>query len=363
MNRKNLLYLNLSVDEKDVSLGFAKTWTDQFSKNFDNVDIITLNKPLENIEYQNVKIYGIAKDNKSTKFNKYKQIKNIIQKLTTETNYDLCFSHMSPLLLLMTKFYGLKKFPTILWYTHPKPKEFSKKIVLIMSLFFCNKVVTASNSSFPYKSNKLNVVGHAMVSVAAGGGAVPRPARLRRVAGIPGRRAGFLAQPLHPARARLQPVAGGAIGHAGGGSGDPGGAGILLAGGFSVAGIPAAPVRAAAGGAGGGRGDGRGRGLRQRWLAAAGSSALRHQRYLAGACILQPAARGAPAFAAVALDSATPLAAGRTAGFQCQSSLALAGMAGPARGIAGRASARFHALPDQLRGGTNPRRRTAKHHA
>ena len=62
----------------------------------------------------------------------------------------------------MTKFYGLKKFPTILWYTHPKPKEFSKKIVLIMSLFFCNKVVTASNSSFPYKSNKLNVVGHAI---------------------------------------------------------------------------------------------------------------------------------------------------------------------------------------------------------
>ena len=31
-----------------------------------------------------------------------------------------------------------------------------------MSLFFCNKVVTASNSSFPYKSNKLNVVGHAI---------------------------------------------------------------------------------------------------------------------------------------------------------------------------------------------------------
>tara|TARA_Y100000768_G_scaffold73293_1_gene51683 strand:- start:143 stop:808 length:666 start_codon:yes stop_codon:yes gene_type:complete len=31
-----------------------------------------------------------------------------------------------------------------------------------MSLFFCNKVVTASNSSFPYKSIKLNVVGHAI---------------------------------------------------------------------------------------------------------------------------------------------------------------------------------------------------------
>ena len=60
MNRKNLLYLNISVDEKDVSLGFAKTWTNQFSENFENVDIITLNKPSEITEYQNVKIYGIS---------------------------------------------------------------------------------------------------------------------------------------------------------------------------------------------------------------------------------------------------------------------------------------------------------------
>ena len=144
-------------------MGFAKTWTDQFSKNFDNVDIITLNKPVENIEYQNVKIYGIAKDNKSTKFNKYKQIKNIIQKLTTETKYDLCFSHMSPLLIVLTRIYSkTKNIPKVLWYTHPKPKELSKRAILLLSLFFSNKVVTASNSSFPYKSKKVNVIGHAI---------------------------------------------------------------------------------------------------------------------------------------------------------------------------------------------------------
>jgi len=163
MNRKNLLYLNLSVDEKDVSLGFTKTWTDQFSKNYENVDIITLNKPVENIEYQNVNIYGITKDDKSSKFNKYKQIKNIIQKLTIETNYDLCFSHMSPLLIVLTRIYSKnKKIPSVLWYTHPKPKEFSKRVILRLSIFFSNKVVTASNSSFPYKSKKVEIVGHAI---------------------------------------------------------------------------------------------------------------------------------------------------------------------------------------------------------
>ena len=82
-------------------------------------------------------IYGIAKDNKSTKFNKYKQIKNIIQKLTTETNYDLCFSHMSPLLIVLTTIFSkTKKIPTVLWYTHPKPKEFSKKIILLTEVYF-----------------------------------------------------------------------------------------------------------------------------------------------------------------------------------------------------------------------------------
>jgi len=163
MNNKNLLYLNLAVDDEDVSLGFANTWIKQFSNKFENVDIITLNKSNENIgTNKKVNIYGLLKGDNTSRISKFLKIRKTIKELTSTTSYDLCFSHMSPLLLLMTKFYGLKKFPTILWYTHPKPREFSKKIVLFMSLFFCNKVVTASNSSFPYKSNKLNVVGHAI---------------------------------------------------------------------------------------------------------------------------------------------------------------------------------------------------------
>ena len=53
MNNKNLLYLNLALDDEDVSLGFANTWIKQFSNKFENVDIITLNKSNENIENEN----------------------------------------------------------------------------------------------------------------------------------------------------------------------------------------------------------------------------------------------------------------------------------------------------------------------
>ena len=80
MNRQNLLYLNLSVDEKDISLGFAKTWTDQFSENFKNVDVITLNRPTEITEHENINIYGISNSDNSSKLKKYIQIKNLIQK-------------------------------------------------------------------------------------------------------------------------------------------------------------------------------------------------------------------------------------------------------------------------------------------
>ena len=48
MNKKNLLYLNLSTNEKDVSLGFSNTWISKFSIVFKSIDLITLNKATNN---------------------------------------------------------------------------------------------------------------------------------------------------------------------------------------------------------------------------------------------------------------------------------------------------------------------------
>ena len=75
MNNKNLLYLNLAVDDEDVSLGFANTWIKQFSNKFENVDIITLKKSNENIgTNNNVNIYGLLKDDNTSRINKFLKI-------------------------------------------------------------------------------------------------------------------------------------------------------------------------------------------------------------------------------------------------------------------------------------------------
>ena len=47
MNKNNLLYLNLALDDKDTSLGFANSWLYQFAKEFNDVDVITLKDSTE----------------------------------------------------------------------------------------------------------------------------------------------------------------------------------------------------------------------------------------------------------------------------------------------------------------------------
>ena len=63
MNKKKLLILNISTDSKDTSLGFAISWLNIFSKECDEVNVITLNKgDISNLN-ENISIYEV--ENKS----------------------------------------------------------------------------------------------------------------------------------------------------------------------------------------------------------------------------------------------------------------------------------------------------------
>ena len=102
-----------------------------------------------------------------TKAEETKQKKKIdeesLTKLTNLNKYDLVFSHMSPLLLIITKLFNTERSTLhVLWYTHPLPDRNIKKLVLYISLLISDKVVTASNTSFPIKSKKVSNIGHAI---------------------------------------------------------------------------------------------------------------------------------------------------------------------------------------------------------
>ena len=77
MNKKKLLYLNLSTNEKDVSLGFSNTWISKFSIVFESIDLITLNKATNNQnKFKNVNIYGISESENLSKIAKFLKLKN-----------------------------------------------------------------------------------------------------------------------------------------------------------------------------------------------------------------------------------------------------------------------------------------------
>ena len=162
MNNSRILLLNIAVDKSDVSLGFTSSWIKEFSYQYKFVDVITLNKN-EEIELDNVKVYGLSGKNSLGKIKKLITLRKIIRELTNLNKYDLVFSHMSPLLLIITKLFNKEKSTLhVLWYTHPLPDRNIKKLVLYISLLISDKVVTASNTSFPIKSKKVSNIGHAI---------------------------------------------------------------------------------------------------------------------------------------------------------------------------------------------------------
>ena len=65
MSKKKILYLNLSTNEKDISLGFSNSWLSKFADKFESVDLISLNISSNNqTEFKNVNIFGISESEK-----------------------------------------------------------------------------------------------------------------------------------------------------------------------------------------------------------------------------------------------------------------------------------------------------------
>ena len=59
---KKILILNIATDSKDTSLGFAISWLNEFSKNYQEVDVITLKKGDASGLNDNINIYEVNKN-------------------------------------------------------------------------------------------------------------------------------------------------------------------------------------------------------------------------------------------------------------------------------------------------------------
>ncbi len=156
-----LLYLNLAIDSDDTSLGFAIGWLEEISKNYEAVDVITLR--LGKLPELDKKITIHGPTHKVNKLYKYRFLYKTAKELIKKTNYENCFSHMSPISVFIIAFLLKRRnIKSTLWFTHPGPQFGLKKIILYFAFKLSDKILTASQTSFPFKSEKVHVIGHSI---------------------------------------------------------------------------------------------------------------------------------------------------------------------------------------------------------
>ena len=159
--KSRLLYLNLAIDSQDTSLGFAIGWLKEVSKIYEEIDVITLRKGTVPNLPDNINIFG--PNSHKNKLRKYFYLHKTAKNLINTNKYEKCFSHMSPIsLFVLTSQLKRKKIETILWFTHPGPAFGVKKLILYITTKMTKNVITASSTSFPFMSEKVSIIGHAI---------------------------------------------------------------------------------------------------------------------------------------------------------------------------------------------------------
>jgi len=160
--KKKLLVLNLGIDSDNTSLAFTQTWVNKLSQHYEKIDVITLRVGDRYKLNENVNLYYInTKNSNKSKIEQIIALYKISKKLINNNEYVHCFAHMAPLQHLIAKYFLYRnQINTTLWFTHAGPKFGIKWIILWLSSYLANNIVTASKYSFPFKFKNLIITGH-----------------------------------------------------------------------------------------------------------------------------------------------------------------------------------------------------------
>jgi glycosyltransferase involved in cell wall biosynthesis len=150
----NLLIFNLGVNKHNPPLAFTIDWITEFAKHCESVVVLTMSQG----EYElpsNVTVFDIGHHPNRSKlillYNFYKNLFHIL------SHYKIngCFSHMNQLFSgLAGPILRVRGIPLVTWYAHP-----SVTLSLKIAHFFSNYTVASVYNAYPYKKDKLHVIG------------------------------------------------------------------------------------------------------------------------------------------------------------------------------------------------------------
>ncbi len=150
-----LLWFNLAADADDPALGFAIRWIEAVAQRVEFIHVITMRAGRYALP-ENVKVYSVGKEKGYSEPRRAVEFYRHLFRILREDHVDACFSHMIPIFTVLgTPILKAKKVPVVTWYTHP-----SLTLTLRLAHYFSDRIVTALESSYPYKKDKLIALGH-----------------------------------------------------------------------------------------------------------------------------------------------------------------------------------------------------------
>jgi glycosyltransferase involved in cell wall biosynthesis len=150
-----LLLFNLATDADDPILGFATRWIWALAKQAEFIHVITMRAGRVDVP-KNVTVHSVGKEKGYSEPRRVIEFYRLLLHVTRSNSIDACFSHMMPrFTVLAAPILKAERIPIVTWYAHP-----SLTWTLKLAHHFSGRVVSSIASSYPYRQDKLVLIGH-----------------------------------------------------------------------------------------------------------------------------------------------------------------------------------------------------------
>src|SRR5438093_9055004 len=149
-----LLLFNLATDADDPILGFTTQWIRALAQRVDFIHVITMRAGRLEMP-ANVQVYSVGKEKGYSESRRAIEFYRHLFRILHEEKIDVCFSHMMPLLTVLAgPVMKAKRIPVMTWFAHP-----NLTWTLRMAHHFSDQMLASMTTAYPYKHDKLTVIG------------------------------------------------------------------------------------------------------------------------------------------------------------------------------------------------------------
>lgn len=149
-----LLLFTPSVDADDPILGFATTWIRVLARQMERIHVITMRAGRLELP-ENVLVYSVGKEKGYSEPRRALRFYQHMFHILKRDQIDISFSHMIPIFTVMAApLLQVRNIPIVTWYAHLR-LTWTLKLAHHLS----HRVVASIAASYPYKHDKLNVIG------------------------------------------------------------------------------------------------------------------------------------------------------------------------------------------------------------